>query len=528
MMQKQLSEVGGGGLQVVSNFLHNCHAGKTNVITAEKISALTCGFWVHFFNHMGEDISCERVVDTAICRIRGEHRSKTEPDRPRPDQDRDRNGPKCQTEDRTEMVQSSPGQVSAIYTSPFGQAIYTSPFGQAIYTSPFGQAIYTYHFGQEIYTYHFGQEIYTHLFGQEIYTEHGRMILESVEHGPLIWLMIEENGVIRMKKYAELYVAEKIQADCDMKATNIILQDLPTDIYLLLNHHRFSPSQQGSTQPHQHYSSHYPSPTQFNHSSIPPSHSFQSHVNHQTSTVPQVIPQVAYQSPQALTQLMTESPFVDSGFVVPVFSPGDDPIACLNKALAFLAVVVSSRFLSTNNQIKTSSNTRNQATIQDGMVTLQQVQWRQGKNYSGTTYKGNATSSRGNTTSGQARVVKCYNCQDPRIPAGQAQTIIPHNAAFQTEDLDTYDYDCDDLSNAQAVLMANISNYGSDVISEKRTTPNALTEEVKTVFDQIEAVVQQSSVDKQCLEIANKELLLENNRLSQQIMSQDIVSTVIN
>ncbi|GKF70707.1 hypothetical protein Tco_0203764, partial [Tanacetum coccineum] len=35
-----------------------------------------------------------------------------------------------------------------------------------------------------------------------------------------------------------------------------------------------------------------------------------------------------------------------------------------------------------------------------------------------------------------------------------------------TEDIDTYDFDCDDLSNAQAVLMANISNYGSNVISE--------------------------------------------------------------
>ncbi|GKG46486.1 hypothetical protein Tco_0501332, partial [Tanacetum coccineum] len=28
---------------------------------------------------------------------------------------------------------------------------------------------------------------------------------------------------------------------------------------------------------------------------------------------------------------------------------------------------------------------------------------------------------------------------DLGIPADQAQTIIPHNAAFQTEDLDTYD-----------------------------------------------------------------------------------------
>ncbi|GKC69839.1 putative ribonuclease H-like domain-containing protein [Tanacetum coccineum] len=209
---------------------------------------------------------------------------------------------------------------------------------------------------------------------------------------------------------------------------------------------------------------------------------------------------------------MTESPFVDSGFAVPVFSPGDDPIACLNKAMAFLTAVASSRFPSTNNQLRTSSNPRNQATIQDGRVIVQQVQGRQGKNYSGNTYKGNATSSRGNTTSGQARVVKCYNCQgeghvarkctmpkqtrnaawykekamlpeaqeagqildeeqlaflaDPGIPVSQAQTVIPHNAAFQTEDLNTYDSDCDDLSTAQAVLMANISNYGSDVISK--------------------------------------------------------------
>ncbi|GJS84682.1 retrovirus-related pol polyprotein from transposon TNT 1-94 [Tanacetum coccineum] len=55
---------------------------------------------------------------------------------------------------------------------------------------------------------------------------------------------------------------------------------------------------------------------------------------------------------------------------------------------------------------------------------------------------------------------------DPRILADQAQTIILHNAAFQTEDLDTYDSDCNDLSIAQAVLMANISNYGSDIILE--------------------------------------------------------------
>ncbi|GKB68127.1 hypothetical protein Tco_0929539, partial [Tanacetum coccineum] len=68
--------------------------------------------------------------------------------------------------------------------------------------------------------------------------EHERMILESAENGPLIWPTVEENGVIRTKKYVELFAAKKFQADCDMKVTNTILQGLPADIYSLVNHHR--------------------------------------------------------------------------------------------------------------------------------------------------------------------------------------------------------------------------------------------------------------------------------------------------
>ncbi|GKE86586.1 hypothetical protein Tco_1560328 [Tanacetum coccineum] len=60
-----------------------------------------------------------------------------------------------------------------------------------------------------------------------------------------------------------------------------------------------------------------------------------------------------------------------------------------------------------------------------------------------------------------------------------------------------------------------------------RTTPDARIE-VQTVFDQMEAVVQQYSVDKQCLKISKKELLLENDRLLQQNMSQDVLLTVMN
>nr|GFB03200.1 hypothetical protein [Tanacetum cinerariifolium] len=59
--------------------------------------------------------------------------------------------------------------------------------------------------------------------------QRGIMILESVEHGPLLWHTVEEDGVTRLKKYSELSAAEAIQADCDVKATNIILQGLPLE-----------------------------------------------------------------------------------------------------------------------------------------------------------------------------------------------------------------------------------------------------------------------------------------------------------
>nr|GEZ02615.1 hypothetical protein [Tanacetum cinerariifolium] len=201
--------------------------------------------------------------------------------------------------------------------------------------------------------------------------EHERMIHESVEHGLLIWPTIEENGVTKTKKYAELFTAEKIQADCDMKATNTILKGLPADIYSLVNHHRVAKD--------------------------------------------------LWERVQLLMQ----------GFMVPIFFSRDDPIACLNKAMAFLTAVASLRSSLTNNQLRTLSNPRNQAIIQDGRVTVQQVQGRRGQSYSGNGYKSYAISSGGNNSSGHARVVKCYNFQGKGHMARQCtQPKRPRNATW--------------------------------------------------------------------------------------------------
>ncbi|GJT37810.1 hypothetical protein Tco_0937675 [Tanacetum coccineum] len=173
---------------------------------------------------------------------------------------------------------------------------------------------------------------------------------------------------------------------------------------------------------------------QISHSFVPPSQYYQSHMDHQTSSVLQN----AYHSPQVSTQPMTEFPQLESGLVVLVFTQGDDPIAYLNKAMAFLSTVAASRvMLLVPKEI-----------MQEGMQGLL-----------------NAIIVK---ESGQILdEEKLAFHADPGILNNQAaQTTIPNNAAFQTEDLDAYDFDCDDVANAKAVLMANLSNYGSNVISE--------------------------------------------------------------
>ncbi|GKB36998.1 retrovirus-related pol polyprotein from transposon TNT 1-94 [Tanacetum coccineum] len=60
----------------------------------------------------------------------------------------------------------------------------------------------------------------------------------TVEKGPFVWPSITVDGVTRLKEYTELTPAEAIQADCDIKAINIILQGLPTEIYALVSQHR--------------------------------------------------------------------------------------------------------------------------------------------------------------------------------------------------------------------------------------------------------------------------------------------------
>ncbi|GJX83613.1 hypothetical protein Tco_0333094, partial [Tanacetum coccineum] len=289
--------------------------------------------------------------------------------------------------------------------------------------------------------------------------DNGWIILNSVEIGPLVWPTIAlENGIVRPKTYEKLSNKEKLQADCDLKATNIVLQGLPLDFYALINHHKVAKDiwdrvkllMQGTSLSKQereyklydefekfscvkardfHTSNYdqlyayleqhevhaneislmherFPDPL----SLVAKYHQQPSHFNnyHSQYTTPQYIQQFspptqhvhtepsvtqnAYPPSTIPQQPPTEFPQIDSGLAVPTFLPGDDLISCINKVMAFLSAVFTPRYPSNNNQLRSSSNPRNQATVQD--------------------------CSRGNT-SGQVKVIKSYSCQGERHMARQ-------------------------------------------------------------------------------------------------------------
>nr|GEU46981.1 hypothetical protein [Tanacetum cinerariifolium] len=124
--------------------------------------------------------------------------------------------------------------------------------------------------------------------------------------------------------------------------------------------------------------------------------------------------------------------------------------------IAFLTSVVASRYPATNNQLRTSSNPRQQATINNGRVTIQPIQGRQ---------KFVSAGSSRPYTSGQGGAQGKGLSRTPESSSNQI--VVTNNAAYQADALDEYDSDCDEINSAKIALMANLSHYGSDNLAEE-------------------------------------------------------------
>nr|GEV08224.1 integrase, catalytic region, zinc finger, CCHC-type, peptidase aspartic, catalytic [Tanacetum cinerariifolium] len=238
--------------------------------------------------------------------------------------------------------------------------------------------------------------------------QHGRMILELVENGPLLWPTVEENG-----------------------ATNIILQGLPPEVYALVSTHKVTKElweriqmlMQGTSLTKQESS----------------------------CKLYDEFDKFAYRKGESL-----------------LFQKDDDPIDAINHMISFLTAVVTSRYPPTNNQLRTSSNPRQQATINNRRCTKPK------RKRDEAWFKDKVLLVQAQANGQVLYEEELEFLADPWIddssishhPGGRNVYIRPPEGGFATDnkadDLDAYDPDCDELNSARITFMANLSHYGSD------------------------------------------------------------------
>ncbi|GKB52168.1 retrovirus-related pol polyprotein from transposon TNT 1-94 [Tanacetum coccineum] len=361
--------------------------------------------------------------------------------------------------------------------------------------------------------------------------ENGEMLRDSVKNGPYKFkskiTIKDTNGVTdihRAQRLEYLVGDDNLRYDSDIKSINILLLGLPIDIYTRINHYQTAKEiwDRFTSEPGESIHSYnlrfaklindmnmipmsmtpivtfdqlfaflkhnerdvkevremrqrFPKPLALLANTYNPPHSYKSNRTHYAPTVVQQPP--------------TFQP--DTGLAILTFLPTDDPIASLNKAMIFLSLVYHSKFPPTNNQLRTSSNPRTQATIQNGQVMVQNVQGRQSQGYAGNAGNNQASRARvintvENTEENQPRVVRCYNCNGEghmakqciarkrvkdsewfkeKMLLAQAQeagvVLDEERQVFLADSLEETDEYCDDEATANAIFMENLSHVGS-------------------------------------------------------------------
>nr|GEX25045.1 retrovirus-related Pol polyprotein from transposon TNT 1-94 [Tanacetum cinerariifolium] len=315
-----------------------------------------------------------------------------------------------------------------------------------------------------------------------------RLIIESVKNGPLIWPSIEENRVTRPKKYSELSAMEAIQADCDVKTTNIILQGLPPEVYALVRNHKVTKElweriqllMQGTSL--MKYEIECKLYDEFDKFAYKKGETIRDlYFKFSLLLNDMNIYNMKLEQFQVNTKFLNTLPPEWSKFVTDVKLKGDDPIDVINHMMSFLTVVVTSHYPTTNNQTYTQgasgNNSRKQKTIihnnckREGHMSKQCTKQKRKRDDSWFKDKVLLVQAQAN---GQILHEKELTfLADPRIAKAQAtQTIITHNAVYQADDLDAYDFDSDELHTAKVAHMENLSHYGSDALVEAHNHDN--------------------------------------------------------
>nr|GEY91848.1 retrovirus-related Pol polyprotein from transposon TNT 1-94 [Tanacetum cinerariifolium] len=232
-----------------------------------------------------------------------------------------------------------------------------------------------------------------------------------------------------------------------------------------------------------------------------PPNDIQSSVNHNVYMASSSIPQMEY-DPTVYQQSEFSSP--KTGLVVLVFQKGNDHIDAINHMMSFLTTVVTSR----QNSV-TAGSSRPYASGSGGASGKQRVIMcynRKGEGYMSTQC----------TKPKKKRDVEWFKDKVLLVQAqangqvlqeeelefledlGMAETssnqyVITNNAAYQANDLDAYDSDCDELISVKITLMANLSHYESDNLAEVNNQDN-ITNNLMILDVQAPSTSEQSTI----------------------------------
>ncbi|GJV03090.1 retrovirus-related pol polyprotein from transposon TNT 1-94 [Tanacetum coccineum] len=262
----------------------------------------------------------------------------------------------------------------------------------------------------------------------------------------------------RTTVYSELSPGDKERYHADIRATNILLQGLPKDIYTLIKHYTDAKDiwdnvkmllesvklnrglkESNYDQPYAYLKQHEANANEnkmmlerFTQHTVDPlammSNVSPQHYSSQSSTTP----------PSTHVPPVTYLPhFADNTKLNSGLSLMENLIENLTNTLALLTQSYKTYIPQNNNQLRTSSNTRNQATVQDGRVVVQNVQDE-------------------------------LPVQDPALNVDNV---------FQADECNAFDSDIDEAPTTQTMFMANLSSadpvydeaspsYDSDILSK--------------------------------------------------------------
>ncbi|GJR14343.1 hypothetical protein Tco_0796995 [Tanacetum coccineum] len=210
----------------------------------------------------------------------------------------------------------------------------------------------------------------------------GRIMLDSIDNGLLVYPTVEEDRQTGPKKYYKFIEAQQLQDDCDVQATNIILYSLPPDVYALVNHQeeakdiwdRVKLLMKGTELSYQEHECRLCN--LFDKFAYVQGETVYQHYWRFSQLINDMHPYgITMQQVQINTKFLNAFPPKWSKFVTNVkypaplalvansqtlYNPSQSPqhsdlIDCINKAMAFLSAVAS-RFPPSNNQLRMSSN----------------------------------------------------------------------------------------------------------------------------------------------------------------------------